>query len=195
MVIDGTFPTVKSPNPENKEGFALAVELAGKNDVDLIIGTDPDADRVGIMLKDPEGGYTTLSGNQVGVLLMDYIINAHKRRGTLPENAAVIKTVVTTEMARKVASENGVACFETFTGFKFIAEKISELEAEGIYRYIFSYEESYGYLVGDYARDKDAVTASMMIAEMAAYYRTQGMTLYDAMQMRIRNTAVIPKTR
>ena len=182
MVPDGAFPTVKSPNPEDKAGFALAIELARKNDVDLIIGTDPDADRVGIVLKNSAGEYVTLSGNQVGVLLADYIIGAHRRAGTLPKNAAIIKTIVTTEMARRVAEQNGVKCFETFTGFKFMAEKIKQFEEEGSYRYLLAYEESYGYLMGDYARDKDAVTASMLIAEMAAYYRTQGMTLYDAMQ-------------
>ena len=182
MVIDGDFPTVKSPNPENKEGFHLAIDLAKANDVDLIIGTDPDADRTGIVLRDKSGEYVTLSGNQVGVLLIDYVITAKKLTGTMPEHPAVLKSVVTTEMARVAAEQNGVACFDTFTGFKFLAEKIKQLETEGVYRYIFAFEESYGYLAGDYARDKDAVTASMLIAEMAAYYRTRGMTLYDAMQ-------------
>ena len=182
MVIDGTFPTVASPNPENKEGFVYAIELAKQHNVDLIIGTDPDSDRVGIVLKDSEGEYVTLSGNQVGVLLIDYLITAKKLTNTMPERPAVLKTIVTTEMARKVCQENGVACFDTFTGFKFMAEKIKQFEAENSYRYIFAYEESYGYLCGDYARDKDAVTASMLIAEMAAYYKTKNMTLYDAMQ-------------
>ncbi len=182
MKIDGDFPTVKNPNPEYKEGFALAIELAKQNDVDLIIGTDPDADRTGIVLKNKEGDYVTLSGNQVGVLLTDYIITAKKLTGTLPANAAVLKSIVTTEMARAAAEKNGVACFDTFTGFKFLAEKIKQFEADGSHTYIFAFEESYGYLCGDYARDKDAVTASMLIAEMAAYYRTQGKTLYDAME-------------
>lgn len=182
MVIDGTFPTVKSPNPENKEGFALAIEMAKKQGVDLIIGTDPDSDRCGIVLRDSEGDYVTLTGNQVGVLLIDYIITAKKLTNTMPEHPAVLKSVVTTEMARKVAEENGVACFDTFTGFKFLAEKIKEFENTGSHEYLFAYEESYGYLCGDHARDKDAVIASMLIAEMAAYYRTKGMTLYDAMQ-------------
>lgn len=182
MVIDGDFPTVKSPNPENKEGFNIAIEMAKQNDVDLIIGTDPDADRTGVVLRDKTGEYITLSGNQVGVLLTDYIIQAKKLTGTMPKNAAVLKSVVTTEMARVVAEKNGVACFDTFTGFKFLAEKIKKFETSGSHSYIFAFEESYGYLAGDYARDKDAVTASMLIAEMAAYYRTKGMTLYDAMQ-------------
>lgn len=182
MVIDGDFPTVASPNPENKEGFQLAIELAKKNNVDLIIGTDPDADRTGIVLRDAKGEYITLSGNQVGVLLVDYIINAKRQTKTMPKNPSVVKSIVTTEMARAVCEANGVACFDTFTGFKFIAEKIKEFEKTGSHRYIFAYEESYGYLCGDYARDKDAVTASMLIAEMAAYYRTQGKTLFDAME-------------
>ncbi len=182
MVIDGDFPTVKSPNPENKEGFHLAIDLAKANGVDLIIGTDPDADRTGIVLKNGEGEYVTLSGNQVGVLLIDYVITAKKLTGTMPEHPAVLKSLVTTEMARAAAEKNGVDCFDTFTGFKFLAEKIKQFETTGSHEYLFAFEESYGYLAGDYARDKDAVTASMLIAEMAAYYRTKGMTLYDAMQ-------------
>ncbi|MDO5142170.1 MAG: phospho-sugar mutase [Eubacteriales bacterium] len=182
MKVDGDFPTVVNPNPEYKEGFALAIELAKQNDVDLIIGTDPDADRTGIVLKDKTGEYVTLSGNQVGVLLTDYIITAKKQTGTMPPHPAVLKSLVTTEMARAVAEQNGVDCFDTFTGFKFLAEKIKQFEATGSHQYIFAFEESYGYLCGDYARDKDAVTASMLIAEMAAYYRTQGKTLYDAME-------------
>lgn len=182
MVIDGDFPTVKSPNPENKEGFTTAIQMAKENNVDLIIGTDPDADRTGIVLRDRTGEYITLSGNQVGVLLIDYVITAKKLTGTMPAHPAVLKSVVTTEMARAAAAANGVDCFDTFTGFKFLAEKIKQFEATGSHEYIFAFEESYGYLAGDYARDKDAVTASMLIAEMAAYYRTKDMTLYDAMQ-------------
>ncbi len=182
MVIDGDFPTVVSPNPENKEGFHLAIELAKENGVDLIIGTDPDADRTGIVLKDKTGEYITLSGNQVGVLLIDYIITARRLTNTMPAHPAVLKSLATTEMARSAAEKNGVDCFDTFTGFKFLAEKIKEFERTGSHEYLFAYEESYGYLAGDYARDKDAVTASMLIAEMAAYYRTKGMTLYDAME-------------
>lgn len=182
MTIDGDFPTVASPNPENKEGFNLAIALAQENDVDLIIGTDPDADRTGIVVRNGAGEYVTLSGNQVGVLLVDYIITARKLAGTLPASPCVLKSIVTTEMARVVAEANNVACFETFTGFKFLAERIKKCEVTGSHEYMFAFEESYGYLAGDYARDKDAVTASMLIAEMAAYYKTQGVTLYDAMQ-------------
>lgn len=175
---DGNFPTVKSPNPENREGFALAIELAKRENVDLIIGTDPDADRVGVVVRNDAGEYVTITGNQMGVLLLDYIIGAKKRAGKLCDKAYAIKTIVTTEMARKVCEMNNVTMFETFTGFKFIAEKIEAVGSEG---FLLGYEESYGYLMGDFCRDKDAVTASMMIAEMAAYYRTQGLSLYDAM--------------
>ena len=182
MVIDGDFPTVKSPNPENPEGFALAVELAKANDVDFILGTDPDADRVGIMVRDHEGEYRVLTGNQTGVLLLDYLIGAMKRKGTLPANPVALKSIVTTEMARKVAEENGLACYDPFTGFKFIAEKKNALEESGEGKVIFSYEESYGYMLGDYVRDKDAVTASMILTEMAAWYASQGLTLFDALE-------------
>ncbi|MCD7948191.1 MAG: phospho-sugar mutase [Oscillospiraceae bacterium] len=182
MVLDGNFPTVDSPNPENPEGFALAVRLAQEVGADFILGSDPDADRVGIMIRDNHGKYITISGNQTGVLMLDYLIGAKKRAGTMPENPAVLKTIVTTEMARRVATENGVKCYDTFTGFKFMAEKKNELEASGEGKVIFSYEESYGYMLGDYVRDKDAVTASLLLTEMTAWYAGQGMTLYDALQ-------------
>ncbi len=181
MVIDGTFPTVKSPNPEEPAGFYLAIELAKQQNCDLIIGTDPDSDRVGIMVRDDKGEFVTVTGNQTGVLLLDYIITARKKANTLPENAAAIKTIVTTNMAREVAQQNGVHIDDTFTGFKFMAEKIAEYEKTGSYQYIMAYEESYGYMIGDYVRDKDAVTASMLIAEMAAHYFEKGMTLLQAM--------------
>ena len=182
MVIDGNFPTVVSPNPENPEGFYLAIDLAKKNDVDFILGTDPDSDRVGIMVRDNSGAFRPVTGNQTGVLLLDYLIGAMRRAGKLPENAAMLKTIVTTEMARKVAESNGVACYDTFTGFKFMAEKMGQLEGEGKNTVIFSYEESYGYMLGHYVRDKDAVTASLLLTEMAAWYAGQGMTLFDALQ-------------
>ena len=180
MVIDGSFPTVESPNPENPEGFYLAVDLAKKVDSDLIIGTDPDSDRVGVMVRTGEDVYSTITGNQVGVLLLDYIINAKKVAGTLGANAGTVASIVTTGMARAVAEYNGVHYEDTFTGFKFMAERIAEWEKAGSYKYIFAFEESYGYMVGDYVRDKDAVTASLLIAEMAAHYHKQGMTLMDA---------------
>ena len=181
MIIDGNFPTVASPNPENPEGFYLAVDLARKEGADFILGSDPDADRVGIMVRNHEGEYVVISGNQTGVLLLDYLIGAKKRAGIMPENPVALKTIVTTEMARKVAESNGVTCFDTFTGFKFMAEKKNALEAAGEGKVIFSYEESYGYMVGDYVRDKDAVTAALLLTEMAAWYAGQGMTLYDAL--------------
>ena len=182
MVIDGDFPTVASPNPENPEGFYLAVDLANKHGADFIVGTDPDSDRVGIMVRAKDGSFIPVTGNQTGVLLVDYVIGAMKRAGTMPEKPVVLKTIVTTEMARKVAESNGVTCYDTFTGFKFMAEKKNALEESGEGKVIMSYEESYGYMLGDYVRDKDAVTASLIITEMAAWYATQGMTLYDALQ-------------
>jgi len=182
MKLDGSFPTVASPNPENPEGFKLAVELAKEHGANLIIGTDPDADRVGIMIRDNTGNYITLTGNQTGVLLLDYVIRAKKEAGTMPKNPATLKSLVTTEMARLIAERNDVVCFDTFTGFKFMAEKKNALEAAGTNKVIYSFEESYGYMVGDFCRDKDAVTASMLIAEMAASYAWKDMTLYDAVQ-------------
>ena len=183
MVIDGDFPTVVSPNPENPEGFYLAIALADKVKADFIVGTDPDSDRVGIMVRNKEGKFQPVSGNQTGVLLSDYLYGAMKRSGKLPENPVMLKTIVTTEMARKVAEAHGVTCYDTFTGFKFMAEKKNQLESAGEGKVVFSYEESYGYMLGDYVRDKDAVTASLLLTEMAAWYATQGMTLYDALDV------------
>ena len=181
MVIDGNFPTVVSPNPENPEGFYLAVDIAKKEGADFILGSDPDADRVGIMVRTKDGEFKVISGNQTGVLLLDYLIGAMKRSGKLPEKPVALKTIVTTEMARKVAEVNGLQSFDTFTGFKFLAEKKDKLENAGEGKVIFAYEESYGYMLGDYVRDKDAVTASLMLTEMAAWYAAQGMTLADAL--------------
>ena len=182
MVIDGNFPTVVSPNPENPEGFYLAVDLAKKNNADFILGSDPDADRVGIMVRTKDDDFVVISGNQTGVLLLDYLIGAKRRTGKMPEKPVALKTIVTTEMARKVAEVNGLQCYDTFTGFKFLAEKKDKLEGAGEGKVIFSYEESYGYMLGDYVRDKDAVSASVELSEMAAWYASQGMTLYDALQ-------------
>ena len=182
MVIDGNFPTVVSPNPENPEGFYLAVDLAKANDVNFILGTDPDSDRVGIMVRDKDGTYKTVTGNQTGVLLLDYLMGAMARTGRLPEKPVALKTIVTTEMARAVAEAHGAACYDTFTGFKFLAEKKDKLEAAGEGKVVFSYEESYGYMLGDFVRDKDAVTASLLLTEMAAYYAGKGMTVLEALQ-------------
>lgn len=179
---DGSFPTVKSPNPEDKECFTKAIELAKENDVSLIIGTDPDADRMGIMLRNDKGEYIPMTGNQVGALLTDYIISAKKERGTLPKNGAVISTIVSTKMAKVLTESYGMEYIEVLTGFKFIGEKIHQFEETGCNEFLLGFEESYGYLVGTHARDKDAVVASMLIAEMAAYYSKKGKTLYDVMQ-------------
>ena len=181
MVIDGNFPTVASPNPENPEGFYLAVDIAKKEGADFILGSDPDADRVGIMVNTGKGEFKVLTGNQTGVLLLDYLIGARKRTGRMPQSPVALKTIVTTEMARKVAEVNGLACYDTFTGFKFLAEKKDKLENAGQGKVIFAYEESYGYMLGDYVRDKDAVTAAVALTEMAAWYAGQGKTLYDAL--------------
>ena len=180
MVIDGNFPTVVSPNPENPEGFYLAVDLAKKVGSDLIIGTDPDSDRVAAMVKNSEGEYIVITGNQLGVLLLDYIISARYSTGTMPENPGAVTSIVTTGMARAISEKNNVHFEDTFTGFKFMAERIASWENAGSYKYIFAFEESCGYMAGDYVRDKDAVTACMLVAEMAASYYKKGMTLYDA---------------
>ena len=182
MVIDGTFPTVKSPNPETPESFALAQKLAKEVDAQLILGSDPDADRVAIQVKDRKGDYVQISGNQTGVLLLDYLIGAKRRAGTLPENPVALKSLVTTQLAQVVAEAHGVRCYNTFTGFKFMAEQKNQLEAAGQGHVIFSYEESIGYMIGDYVRDKDAVTAALLLTEMTAWYAARGMTLLDALQ-------------
>ena len=181
MEPDGTFPTVASPNPENPEGFALAVALAKEYNASLILGTDPDSDRLGVLTPDGCGGYVHLTGNQVGALLLDYIVSSRKRSGTLPDNAAAVSTIVSTGMVRAICETNGIHFDETFTGFKFMAEKIAAYESAADWRYIFAFEESYGYMTGDYVRDKDAVTAAMLVTEMAAVYHAQGMTLRRAL--------------
>ena len=179
---DGNFPTVQSPNPEDKEGFAIAIRMAEEQDVDLIIGTDPDCDRVGIVVRDAAGVYQTLTGNQTGALLTEYILSSKKAAGTLPANGVVIKTIVTTELAAAIAQAYGVEIINVLTGFKYIGEKMTEFEKTGAHTYLFGFEESYGYLAGTHARDKDGVVSTMLIAEMAAYYKTKNMSLYEALQ-------------
>ena len=179
---DGDFPTVESPNPENKEGFEIAIKLAKKEGADLIIGTDPDADRVGVLVRDESGEYIVLTGNQTGILLTEYILSMKQKNGTLPKDGYVVKTIVTTDITREICKSYGIEMKEVLTGFKFIGEKIKESEETGIGTYLFGFEESYGCLAGTYARDKDAVVASMLIAEMALYYREQGLSLYDQLQ-------------
>lgn len=179
---DPEFHTVKYPNPEEKDSFKLAIELAKKENVDLIIGTDPDCDRVGVVVRNSAGEYVVLTGNQTGCLLMEYILSQKKKTGTLPAGGFVMKTIVTSELARSIADHYNVELIEVLTGFKFIGEKIRELDERGSKKYIFGFEESYGYLAGTFARDKDAVVASMLIAEMAAYYKSRGMSLYEGLQ-------------
>ena len=181
MVIDGDFPTVVSPNPENPEGFYLAVEIAKREGADFILGSDPDADRVGIMVNTGNGEFKVISGNQIGILLADYIIGAWKRAGKLPANGVILKSLVSTEMVRKICEVNGLACFDTFTGFKFLAQKKDQLEESGEGKVLMAFEESNGYMFGSFVRDKDAVTAALVLTEMAAWYADQGMTLYDAL--------------
>lgn len=180
MEPDGDFPTVASPNPENPDGFELAIKHAKEHKAHLIIGTDPDADRVAIVAPNREWEYVQLSGNQTAVLLLDYIIAARRRNDLMPENPFTVKSIVSTEMARAVSEGNGIPIYDTFTGFKFIAEKIAEQEELG-HNCIFSFEESIGYLIGNHCRDKDAVTASMLLAEMCAYYVDKDMTLFEAL--------------
>jgi len=178
---DPDFSTVKSPNPEEKSAFELAIKMAQKEDVDLIIGTDPDSDRVGVVVKNKEGEFVVLTGNQTGCLLMEYILSQKTERNEMPQNPFVVKTIVTTELAKKIAAFYNVTLIEVLTGFKFIGEKIKELDENGNMNFIFGFEESYGYLAGTFVRDKDAVVASMLIAEMAAFYRQKGMTLYEGL--------------
>lgn len=180
-IPDGDFPTVKSPNPEDKEGFSIGIEMAKKLNVDLILGTDPDCDRVGIVVKNSEGEYVTLTGNQTGALLCEYILSQRTEKNTMPENPFVVKTIVTTDIIRNICQNYGVTMFECLTGFKYIGELIKNHEENGNMHYVFGFEESYGYLAGIHCRDKDGVVASMLIAEMAAYYSLQGKTLYDAL--------------
>lgn len=178
---DGRFPTVKSPNPENKEGFTIAIEYAKKCGADLIIGTDPDADRVGIIVKNKNGEYNTYTGNQVGAMLTEYILSSLKSRGELAKDAYVVKTIVTTNLTKAICDNYGVEMKEVLTGFKFIGEKIKESEETGKGTYIFGFEESYGYLKGTYARDKDAVVATMLIAEMTLWCKENGSSLAEFM--------------
>ena len=181
MIPDGRFPTVKSPNPEDKAGFALAMKIAEENGCDLLIGTDPDADRAGVIVRASNGEFVPLTGNQIGVMLLSYIIEARKLENKLPANAAAVKSIVSTKLADKICEASGVAMINVLTGFKFIGEKIKEFEETGSHTYIFGFEESYGYLSGTYARDKDAVCASLLITEMAAFYRARGKSLYEVL--------------
>ena len=179
---DPNFSTVKVPNPEDPAAFTLAMKLADEVGADCIFGTDPDCDRVGIAVKDNEGKYYLMNGNQIGSTLLYYILKSRKALGTLPKNGAVCKSVVSTELARKIAASFGLVCFDTLTGFKWIANKIQQFEEKGDYTFLFGFEESYGFLSSTFVRDKDGVNASLLIAEAAAWAKTQGKTLYDILQ-------------
>ncbi|MDR0268738.1 phospho-sugar mutase [Paenibacillus sp.] len=179
---DAEFSTVKSPNPEEREAFTLAMKLGKEVQADILVGTDPDADRMGAVVLNDAGEYEVLSGNQSGAIMIHYLLSQLKEQGKLPENGAIIKTIVTSEMGAAIARHYGVEVLNTLTGFKYIGEKMTEFERTGKYTYLFGYEESYGYLSGNYARDKDAVLASLLICEAGAYYKAQGKTLYNVLQ-------------
>ncbi|HEQ4657687.1 phospho-sugar mutase [Streptococcus pyogenes] len=176
---DPDFSTVKSPNPESQAAFALAEELGREVDADVLVATDPDADRLGVEIRQPDGSYKNISGNQIGAIIAKYILEAHKTAGTLPENAALAKSIVSTELVTKIAESYGATMFNVLTGFKFIAEKIQEFEEKHNHTYMFGFEESFGYLIKPFVRDKDAIQAVLLVAEIAAYYRSRGLTLAD----------------
>ncbi len=178
---DSEFPTVSYPNPEDIKAFELALRLGKEKDADVIMATDPDADRLGVLAKAKDGSYIPLSGNNIGILLMEYILRRKKEKGILPDNGAVIGTIVSTNMSHPIAKDYNVDLMEVLTGFKYIGEKIKEFEQTGSHEYLFGYEESYGCLIGTHARDKDAVVAVMGVAELAAYYKSKGLTLYEAL--------------
>ncbi|MGG1911811.1 phospho-sugar mutase [Priestia megaterium] len=178
---DANFSTVTSPNPEEHEAFELAIEYGKEIDADILMGTDPDADRLGVAVKNEKGEYVVLTGNQMGALMLHYLLKQKKQQGILPTNGAVVKTIVTSEIGRTIASSFGLPTIDTLTGFKFIGEKINEFEQTKEYQFQFGYEESYGYLIGDFVRDKDAVQSAVFAAEVAAYYKAQGKSLYEGL--------------
>ncbi|NNU90164.1 phospho-sugar mutase [Anoxybacillus sp. CHMUD] len=178
---DPNFSTVASPNPEEHAAFALAIEYGAKINADLLMATDPDADRLGVAVKNDKGEYVVLTGNQMGALMLEYLLSQKQAKGILPENGVVLKTIVTSEIGRAIAAHYGLETIDTLTGFKFIGEKIGEFERTKEYTFQFGYEESYGYLIGDFVRDKDAVQSAIFAAEVAAYYKAQGKTLYEGL--------------
>lgn len=178
---DPNFSTVQSPNPEEHAAFELAIQYGKEIDADLLMATDPDADRLGVAIKDNSGEYVVLTGNQLGALMLHYLLIQKKAQDVLPEKGAVVKTIVTSEIGRAIASSFDLETFDTLTGFKFIGEKINEFEQSGDYQFQFGYEESYGYLIGDFVRDKDAVQSAVFAAEVAAYYKAQGKSLYEGL--------------
>ena len=181
-VADPDFSTVKSPNPESQAAFALAEELGRKVGADVLVATDPDADRVGVEVLQKDGSYLNLSGNQIGAIMAKYILEAHKSAGTLPANAALCKSIVSTDLVTKIAESYGATMFNVLTGFKFIAEKIQEFEEKHNHTYMMGFEESFGYLIKPFVRDKDAIQAVLIVAELAAYYRSRGLTLADGIE-------------
>lgn len=178
---DANFSTVKSPNPEEHAAFEIAIRYGKEIDADILLATDPDADRLGVAVKDLSGEYTVLTGNQLGALMLEYLLSEKKAKGILPDNGVVIKTIVTSEIGRTVAKAYGIPTIDTLTGFKFIGEKIKEFEQTHEHTFLFGYEESYGYLIGDFVRDKDAVQSAIFAAEVAAYYKAKGLTLYEGL--------------
>jgi len=180
--VDPDFSTVKSPNPESQAAFALAEELGRQVGADVLVATDPDADRVGVEVLQKDGSYLNLSGNQIGAIMAKYILEAHKNAGTLPENAALCKSIVSTDLVTKIAESYGATMFNVLTGFKFIAEKIQEFEEKHNHTYMMGFEESFGYLIKPFVRDKDAIQAVLVVAELAAYYRSRGLTLADGIE-------------
>lgn len=179
---DTEFRTVSVPNPEQSEALSMGIQLADKLGSDIVIGTDPDCDRMGVAVRDDQGKFVLLNGNQIGAMLMNYILSRREEEGTMPSNPAVVKTIVTTSLADRIARSFGVRVYDVLTGFKFIGEKIKEWESNGESTFLFGYEESYGYLSGTHARDKDAVVASMLFAEMVCYYTDKGVKVYDKLQ-------------
>lgn len=182
VTSDPDFSTVKSPNPESQAAFALAEELGRQVGADVLVATDPDADRVGVEVLQKDGSYLNLSGNQIGAIMAKYILEAHKNAGTLPENAALCKSIVSTDLVTKIAESYGATMFNVLTGFKFIAEKIQEFEEKHNHTYMMGFEESFGYLIKPFVRDKDAIQAVLVVAELAAYYRSRGLTLADGIE-------------
>ena len=185
---DANFSTVQSPNPEEHAAFELAIQYGEKHDADILLGTDPDADRVGVAVRNNKGEYEVLTGNQVGALLLHYLIQEKKKLRTLQANATVLKTIVTSEMGRDIAAAHGLETIDTLTGFKYISAWIKQFEKTGDRSFLLGYEESYGYLIGEFVRDKDAIQACLLIAEAAAYYKSKDMTLYDGVTAKLDST-------
>ena len=178
---DPNFSTVKSPNPEEHEAFELAIEYGKQVDADILLATDPDADRLGVAVKNPEGNYVVLTGNQTGAILLEYLLSQKQKKGIIPKNGVILKTIVTSELGREIANAYGLLTLDTLTGFKFIGERIFEFERTNEYHFQFGYEESYGYLIGDFVRDKDAIQTAIFACEVALYYKKQGKNLYDGL--------------